>query len=289
MKILATGSGGMLGSYLPGDAIGTDKHDLDVTDRSQVAAKLDEHQPDVVLHLAAETNVDLCEGDADHSFRTNAVGTRNIAFEAAKRDLPLVYISTAAVFSGEKHEPYNEFDVPDPSNVYAASKLAGEHYVRQFAPRSFIVRAGWMIGGGPDTEKKFIAKMLDRAAQTGQIMAVDDKWGSPCYAKHHMAGILRLIETDEYGTYHMVNRGSCSRYEMALAINEVLGSPYDVVPVPSTKFPLPAPRGRSEAADNMMLRLMGWSDWMPHWRDAIEEYLQGEGSAFAPDRSAATA
>src|SRR5215213_9022255 len=114
MKLLATGSSGMLGAYLPADAVRTDKDTLDVTDRLQVVAALGEHEPDVILHLAAETNVDLCEGDPDHAFKTNALGTRNIALECAKRDLKLVYISTAAVFSGNKHEPYNEFDQPRP-------------------------------------------------------------------------------------------------------------------------------------------------------------------------------
>lgn len=287
MKILATGAGGVVGSYLPDDVVRTDIEDLDVRDPTQVAQGIEEHDPDVLIHLAALTDVDTCQLDPDAAFEVNALGTLNVALECAARDTPLVYVSTAGVFSGDKPDPHHEFDATGPANVYGQSKLGGERFIQQFAPRSFIVRAGWMIGGGPDGEKKFIVKMLRHAKETGRITAVDDKWGSPTYARHLIKGILRLLDTDRYGLYHMVNEGSCTRYEIAVAVNEFLGQPFEVHAVSSAAFPLPAPRARSEAMDNMLLRLRGWN-WMPRWEDALAEYLEQEWAGWTPGAGGGT-
>jgi dTDP-4-dehydrorhamnose reductase len=282
MKLLATGAAGMLGGYLPAGAARTDIDTLDVTDRGAVAGAVAEHDPDVVFHLAAETNVDRCEQEPDRAYLTNALGTRNVALECARRDIVLVYVSTGAVFSGQKQDAYHEFDETDPANIYGRSKLAGERFVAALAPRSYIVRAGWMIGGGPTGEKKFIARMLERAEQTGKIVAVDDKWGSPTYARELMAGLLRLAETGAFGTYHMVNEGgACTRYDIAVLVNERLGRPFEVTRAASTEFPLPAPRGRSEVLENLVLRVSGW-EWMSPWRDALADYLEREWEGWTP-------
>jgi dTDP-4-dehydrorhamnose reductase len=281
MRMLATGGHGVVGSYLPANVVRTDLDDCDVRDRRQVEKALDEHEPDAVIHLAALTDVDACELEPDEAFHTNALGTRNVALECGHRGIPLVYVSTAGVFSGEKHDPYHEFDVPGPANVYGHSKLEGERFVRQFAPKSFVVRAGWMIGGGPDGEQKFIAKMLRHAEQIGKIIAVSDKWGSPTYARHLVGGIMKLLGTTDFGVFHMVNEGACTRHEIAQAVNRLLGEPFEVTPVTSAAFPLPAPRARSEAMDNLMLRLHGW-DWMPSWQDALAEYIEEEWASWQP-------
>ncbi len=280
-RILATGARGTLGGYLPDeDVLKTDIDELDVTDRDTVSAWLNTTEPEIVLHLGAETDVDSCELNPDRAFEVNALGTRNVALECARRDIKLLYVSTAGVFGGEKHTPYNEFDIAVPANEYGRAKLAGELYVRQFVPRSFVVRAGWMVGGGPDQEKKFIGKMLERASRTGSIRAVADRWGSPTYARDFAASMMKLIETDSYGIYHMVNEGACTRFEIAALVNELLGSPYKVTPVSSAEFPLSAPRARSEILDNLVLRLDGRS-WMPEWRIAIRSYLETEWSDWS--------
>lgn len=284
-KVLATGAAGMVGAYLPDEVVKTTRAGLDVTDRRQLSARLDDEEPEVILHLAALTDVDRCEREPAHAFLHNALGTRNVALECARRGLTLVYVSTGAVFPGHKSEPYDEFDLTMPANVYGRSKLAGEEYVRQLAPRSYVIRAGWMIGGGPTGEKKFVAKMLKRAEQTGSIVAVDDRWGSPTYAPHLLAGIASLLESESFGLYHMVNPGSCTRYDIAVAVNEALGSPFEVERASSDMFPLPAPRGRSEAMTNLVLDLQG-DDLMPPWRDALAEYMEREWADWRPDRVA---
>ena len=280
-KVLATGAGGMVGAYLPEGVIRTDVPDLDVTDRVAVDAAMEEHQPDVVFHLAAETNVDRAEQQPDRAYLINAIGTQNIALACARHGAELVYVSSAQVFDGEKHDPYHEYDDVGPRTVYGRSKLAGEEYVRRLVPHHFIVRAGWMIGGGPTGEKKFIAKMLEHAEKQGKIVAVNDKFGSPTRAQDLVAAVWALLDTGRYGTVHLVNPGVITRLDMALLVREVLDLPYEVEAVDSTRFPLPAPRGRSEAMDTLVLRLSGMQDLMPPWREAMEAYLRTEWVAAA--------
>ena len=250
------------------------KH-LDVREPAAVRAAVADLKPDVVLHLAAATDVDRCEQEPDWAYHTNAIGTQNVALACQASNVPLVYVSTAAVFGGEKAEPYIEFDVPRPANVYGVSKLAGEQIVASLLQRYYIVRAGWMIGGGA-RDKKFVGKIARLIVETpGPLRVVDDKLGSPTYAKDLLAGIRRLMETGHYGLYHMVNSGRCTRYDVALKVREVLGRPeVAIVPVSSAHFPLPAPRGRSEALRNLKLELLGFH--ARPWEEALREYVSTE-------------
>ena len=285
-RILVTGASGMVGSYAR-QVFAEDE--LTLTDVAPGATTLDIRQlaavreavasvrPDVVLHLAAATDVDRCQQEPDMAYHVNALGTQNLALACQALDVPLVYISTAAVFDGDKPDPYHEFDAPGrPANFYGASKLAGERVVASLLRRYYIVRAGWMIGGGPK-DKKFVGKMtqLIRAGRT-PLEAVHDKWGSPTYAKDLLQGIRALLETRAYGLYHMVNPGACTRYDMALAMRDALQRPdVEIHAVASDRFPLPAPRGRSEAMRNLTLELSGLQMMRP-WREALHEYVLTE-------------
>ncbi len=275
----------MVGSYVStvfsnDDLLLTDLVDgfvfLDIRDPVAVLKKVRETQPQVVLHLAAATDVDRCEQDPDFAYHTNAVGTQNIALACQDTGATLIYISTAGVFWGDKVEPYIEFDTPRPANIYGVSKLAGEQIVSSLLQRYYIVRAGWMVGGG-NKDKKFVGKIA-RLMLEGKnpLSVVDDKWGSPTYAKDLLYGIHRLLQSGYYGLYHMVNAGCCSRYDVALAIRDALQQPeITILPISSDKFPLPAPRARSEALRNLKMELLGL-DAMRPWRQALNEYLQKE-------------
>lgn len=290
--MLVTGAGGMVGSYVPEvfndyDLVLTNTVEgfvhMDVREPEAVMNTVAEQKPDVVLHLAAATDVDQCERDPDWAFHTNAIGTQNVALACQTFDVPLVYISTAGVFWGDNPEPYTEFDVPKPANVYGRSKLAGEQIVSSLLQRYYIVRAGWMIGGG-EKDKKFVG-MISRLIMggTNPIKIVDDKLGTPTYAKDLLSGIKALIPTGYYGLYHLVNQGVCSRYEIALLIREVLQRPdIELEPVSSAYFPLAAPRARSEAMRNLKLELLGIHQTRD-WQDALREYIETQ---LAPTLSA---
>jgi dTDP-4-dehydrorhamnose reductase len=272
----------MVGSYVrrafaDHDLVLTDvsggENSVDVCDAPAVTRAIAEARPDAVLHLAAATDVDRCEREPDWAEQTNVVGTQNVVRACERAAIPLVYVSTGAVFPGEKTEPYSEVDAPAPANMYGRSKHAGEKRVAAL-PRHYIVRAGWMFGGA-GRDVKFVGKIA-RLIQGGQtrVEAVDDLVGSPTYALDLLVGIRGLIATGAYGVYHMANAGWCTRYACALAIRDAFGRPdVGVVPVSSDRFPLPAPR-RSEALHSLKLGPLGLA--LRPWQDALREYVLTE-------------
>src|SRR6516225_2884999 len=194
--ILVTGANGMTASHLldvyqENELFRTDLvespsiHRMDIRDKEDVMRTVSKVRPSLVLHLAAETDVDRCEQEPDHAYRSNLIGTLNVTLACKQFDIDLVYVSTAGLFDGMKNEPYTEFDPPGPVNIYARSKLEGEKIVQTLHPRHYVVRAGWMFGGR-QRDKKFVGKVAARCIEGGdkaEIKAVDDKFGSPTYAK----------------------------------------------------------------------------------------------------------
>jgi dTDP-4-dehydrorhamnose reductase len=252
----------------------TDIEEMDVRDYGLVRRTVADLRPDWVLHLAALTDVDGCEKDPDAAYHTNALGTQHVALACSENGATMLYVSTISVFDGTKCEPYTEFDTPNPQSWYSRAKFQGELMVQRLLERYYIVRAGWMFGGGPE-DKKFVAKIMELAAERPSLNVVSDKFGSPTYTCDIAAGIERLPQTGLYGTYHMVNSGGyCSRHQFAQAILEAAeNTTCSLVPVSSAEFPLPAPRPRMEAARNMQLELRGWT-WMRPWQDALRQYVR---------------
>jgi dTDP-4-dehydrorhamnose reductase len=287
MKILVTGAAGMLGSALcptlmqrghtvfATDLAPVDEgiRCLDVRSYKQIEEIVGKVKPDMVMHLAAETDVDKCELEPDHAFLTNTIGTQNTTLVCQKQSIVMVYISTIGVFYGDKPEPYTEFDNPNPINVYGQSKLEGEKIVQSLLERYYIVRAGWMVGGGPKRDKKFVGKIIERMNETTVLKAVNDKIGSPTYTVDFSRCLTDLIETGYYGLYHCTNKGYGSRFDVAKKIVDFLGrSDVTVEPVSSAYFPLPAARARSEMSRNYKLELLG-KDTTRNWEDALKEYI----------------
>jgi dTDP-4-dehydrorhamnose reductase len=249
---------------------------LDVRVAHDLRRCLNQAEPDIVFHLAAETDLETCERDPDGAFATNAIATKNVALACEVLGVPIVYISTAGVFDGTKEDPYTEFDSPNPINVYGKSKLAGERFVEMLSSRYFIVRAGWMIGGGNGKDHKFVAKILDQiTAGATTIYAVTDKLGTPTYT-HDFANCLGgVVASSRYGLYHMASVGRGSRYDVAAEILVNTGrSDIRLEAVQSDYFArdFPAPRPRSEMMRNMVLELEGANTMRP-WREALRAYL----------------
>jgi dTDP-4-dehydrorhamnose reductase len=291
-KMFVTGAGGMVGSYVRDvfeqwDLTLTDLvpgcERLDVTKADDVKRAIQSAGPDVVLHLAAATDVDRCQRDPEWAHRSNALGAENVARACEDAGVTLVYVSTGSVFPGGQAEPYAETDEPAPVNAYATAKLAGERAVAAVVSRRYIVRAGWMMGGGA-RDTKFVGKMAELiAAGRTPLRAVADMWGTPTYARDLLGGIDRLLATNAYGLYHVGNAGHCTRYDMALAIRDSLGRPDIVVePVDSSVFPLPAPRPRSEAIRSVALARLGIAP--RPWRDALHAYVASEIAPTLPRR-----
>lgn len=297
-RVLVTGAGGMLGSALVPELVaqgldvwasdlaadrepswgpgGPALEWLDVRLRHRVIEAIERVRPEMVFHLAAWTDLEQCEADPDGAYLTNTVGTKYVALACAEAGLPMVYISTAGVFDGLKDGPYTEYDAANPINLYGASKFEGERCVQTFLDRFYVVRAGWMVGGG-DRDHKFVAKILDQVrAGASVINAVGDKLGTPTYAPDFARCLLGLVRTGSYGLYHMCSEGSrASRYDVAKRILAALGrDDIELREVDSSFFAkeFPAPRPPSEMMRNLHLELQGLNTMRP-WEVSLEEYL----------------
>jgi len=211
----------------------------------------------------------------DHAFKVNTFGTEHMVKACKEFDSGLLYISTGAVFDGKKEIPYIENDDPDPLSIYGKSKLEGEKAVIGVLDKYFIMRAGWMVGGW-ELDKKFVYKIVQQIKEgKKELVVVSDKFGSPTFTKDFASNLLNVIENGEYGLYHMANKGSCSRHEMAMKIVEYMGlsGKVKVNPVTSDKFPLPAPRPRSAVMENQKLNTLGLNN-MPFWETSLEAYIK---------------
>ena len=280
LKVLVTGAKGMLGTDLCREletqghqVCATDIGEMDVREPSRVGAVFATFAPEIAFHLAALTDVDGCEREPEQSYRTNTIGTQNVALACQLANIPLVYISTLSVFDGTKCEPYTEFDTPNPQSWYSRAKYEGEKIVERLLQHYYIVRAGWMFGGGRE-DKKFVAKIIELARNRSELKIVNDKFGSPTYTYDLARALIRLTQTGWFGVYHSVNIGEpCSRYEFAQKILDYAHvTSCQLLPVTSAEFPLPAQRPRMEAARNLHSKLLGL-DLMRPWEDALREYI----------------
>lgn len=279
-RVLITGAAGQLGQALQAqlntsaaylDVLALRREQLDVTEEADVRHVMSQVRPHVVIHTAAMTDVDEAERNRDKAFLVNAFGTRNIAVAVEQMGAKLVYISTDYVFDGCRRQAYTEFDQPSPVNVYGASKFAGEQYVQHLCRRYFIVRTAWLYGKG---KTHFIARMLDRARSHARIRVVADQIGSPTYASDLASLIEQLIHTHAYGTYHAVNQGSCSRYELMRHVLRCanLTDQVDLIPATSHDFPVPAQRPAYSALDDFAIRLHGFAR-LRSWQEAVCAYI----------------
>jgi dTDP-4-dehydrorhamnose reductase len=148
------------------------------------------------------------------AYRVNTLGTHYVALACRQLDAALVYVSTNEVFDGGADRPYVEYDAARPINPYGWSKWGGEQVVRQTLQRHYIARVAWLFGG----ERNFVRTVLRLAAERDELTMVADEIGSPTYASDAAAAIAQLIQTPYYGTYHVVNAGTCSRLELAAEI-----------------------------------------------------------------------
>jgi len=222
MKIALIGANGQLGSDLA-KVLPARGHDLvplthaqvEVTDAESVAAMMQEHEPELVLNMAAFHKVDVCEEEVEQTFAVNVYGVRNLALACRAHGATLAHMSTDYVFGGDKARiaPYVETDAPAPINVYGVSKLAGEQFVRYLLERYFIFRVTGLYGVAGSSGKggNFVELMLRLAHAGKDIRVVDDQRMTPTYTVDLAQQIAVVIETEHYGLYHATSQGDCTR------------------------------------------------------------------------------
>ena len=248
---------------------------LDITDKEAVEKTLEEIRPDVVIHCAAWTAVDMAEDD-DKVAKVRAVnagGTENIALVCKKLDCKMVYISTDYVFDGQGDTPWD----PDckeyrPINVYGQTKLEGELAVSSNLDKYFIVRIAWVFGVNG---KNFIKTMLNAGKTHDTVRVVKDQIGTPTYTYDLARLLIDMIETDKYGYYHATNEGGyISWYDFTCEIYRQAGYNTKVIPVTTEEYGMSkAARPFNSRLDKSKLVKNGFTP-LPTWQDALSRYLK---------------
>ena len=257
------------------EAVPLNHGDIEIGDIDSVSSVLSSLKPAIVVNTAAYHKVDDCEKNPERSFQVNALGALNLARISQDLKSELVHISTDYVFDGKKAQPYVETDLPHPLNVYAVSKVAGEHFIAAYSDRHYVVRSSGLYGHNKCRAKgrNFIDTMLALAGEGKEIRVVRDEVLTPTYTYHLALQVRDLVKTGSYGLYHATNNGSCSWYEFALEIFQNAGLQPNVQPVSAKEFPSPIKRPSYSVLDNTALRSLG-IDEMPHWKDSLEHYFK---------------
>ncbi len=235
-----------------------------------------EFNPDYLFHLGAHTNLEYCEKEVDDAYLTNTLSVENATFIANILDIPLLYISTAGIFDGNS-DTYDDWSLPNPLGVYARSKYMAELFVKENAKRYLICRAGWMMGGGPKKDKKFVNKIINQLKDGAkEIFVVNDKMGTPTYTYDFAKNVELLISKEFWGLYNMVCKGVTSRFDVAKKIIFYLNleDKVSVNSVSSDYFSKDyfAPRPLSERLLTKKLDYRNLNIMRP-WEEALKEYL----------------
>lgn len=262
VKILVTGAGGQLGHELVNAAnqaehevVGLSRTELDVTDARAVQQMVAAARPQVIIHAAAWTAVDACEGDAGKAMLVNGTATRHVVDAARSVGARVVYISTDYVFDGTKPNPYVETDTPNPQSVYGASKLAGEQALD--LALDLVVRISWVCGFHGANMAKTILRL---AAEHDTLTFVDDQIGNPTMADDAAGMIVHLATEQSGGIWHVTNQGVVSWCGFAGEVLRAAGlDPARVRPIRTSDLvpPRPAPRPANSVLENRALRDAG--------------------------------
>lgn len=264
-NILIAGGYGMIGSNLD-FGIKPLKSEFDVTDPESIARACEKYNPSGLLCLSGidlrnseENPIDAC--------KVNSIGVYYLAREARKRKIPLIIISTGAVFSGGIEESFNEESTPNPLNVYGQTKYIAEIIALESSEKNLVVRTGWVFGTKKDSEKKhFFDKMLDLAIEGKEIKATYDQYGSPTYMKDLVSELKVLISNDSSGIYHVINSGRASGAEFIKEAVAYLESKSEIKRISVTEFISAVKRSPSECLTSEKSKLRSW-------KESLKDYL----------------
>jgi len=265
VKILITGKNGLLGSefdrIIDNNKLSLSRNELDITKLSEVLKVVREYKPNVIINCSAISNVDYCEENIEQAILVNAIGVENLLISAMEIKALLVHFSTDYVFDGNKNSPYTIYDIPNPINIYGISKLLSEKIILNSGYENYlIIRTSWLFGKG---RSSFITKILSLLNQdviymTGQI-------SNPTYVKDLAKRVMKMINENYNGLFHLTGSLSVSRYELAKFILEKFNYKGKVILV--DEFPSKAKRPKFSSLDNYPL------EPLRDYKSAIEEFL----------------
>lgn len=277
MKVLVTGVKGQLGYDVVKDLkkrghepIGVDREEMDLMNNDAIREFIMNTRPEAIIHCAAYTAVDKAEEEVEVCYQVNAEATKVIAECAKELDITLIYISTDYVFDGTKEGEYVETDVPNPINVYGASKLLGEQYVQHLLEKYYIVRISWVFG---ENGNNFIKTMHRLGLERDELNIIHDQIGSPTYTADLAPLLVDMMETNKYGIYHATNEGFCSWYEFANEIFKQGAIEVKINPITTDQYPTAAKRPMNSRMSKTKIVEFGFKPLVT-WKDALKEYLK---------------
>ena len=265
-RVMVTGAQGMIGRAMPW-GIKLARSDLDVTNSNQIASVFDAIRPSAVVHLAA-MDIRQCQTDPLTGYNVNTVGTYHVAVCARRASIPLLFVSTGAVFSGPLGSRFDESAAPCPVNFYGQSKLLAELLVRKtLGCEHLIVRTGWVYGADGPHQRKFVNIAIDKALRGEPIQGSKDQEGSAIYVKDLVAQIAGFLQSEARGTYHVVNDGVVTGFSLARWIVQAVKSKSQVEGFDARQSSGNSiGRSPSEVLVSQKLRLRSW-------HEAINEYI----------------
>ena len=283
-SILVTGAGGQLartfkqlsGQYPDYRWRFANKIELDLSDEDQIAKKIADWAPEVVINCAAYTAVDDAEQNPELAYAVNSAGVKALAEACEEQSALFVHYSTDYVYHNDLNRPLTEEDPCQPKGVYACSKWAGEQQALRFCSRTAVLRTSWVFS---PYGKNFVKTMLRLSQKMERLTVVDDQIGAPTATDVIVQATMKLIERffengkkEVHEIYNLSNSGVASWYDFACAVMELAGKDVKVVPIPGKDFPQAAPRPHYSLMS--MEKIKGiLKEEPPHWRKSLEKCL----------------
>lgn len=265
-RLLITGSKGLLGSHILKEVPSALQFDLpegDITDFDKVRKVFLRANPSLIIHCAAYTNVDAAEDNPDLAFRVNAYGTENVALVAQKLDVPMVYISTDAVFPGADNRAFKVWDDLQPSSTYGRSKAAGEEVVKRLK-KSYIVRTDMIYGNG---RSNFITQAIEKfKTEKVPVFQIIPQKIQLTYVGDLAKFILKLVAFERYGVYHYTNYGVTTRSQ----ILEYLAAGFKINFYQEKGYKATAHRGDCPLDLSVTEELFGK---ITSWQESLKEFV----------------
>lgn len=250
--------------------VGVGRKEADIRDYKQVIKMVKMHEPELIIHTAAMTDVDACEKEQNLAMEINCSGTRNVALAAQKSHAAIIYFSTDYVFDGTKSSAYVESDATNPISHYGYSKLVGEKVIMEFHGNWTIIRCGWIYS---QYGKNFVKSILSAAKKSKKpLKVVNDQRGSPTWTKEIVSQTLKIVESGQNGLFHAAAQGEISRFDFAKLFLKRLNQSATIEPCTSKEYPLPAKRPTRSTLASERLNSLGIGLMRPI-ETALNEFL----------------
>jgi dTDP-4-dehydrorhamnose reductase len=272
MKVLITGANGNIGNYLSKylssshEVLPYEKNRLDITNKAQCIEIISSMKPDVVIHCAALSNIDLCERDETSAYTINTIGSLNVAYCCSTLNIPIVYLSCSNVYDGNKTSAYYETDLCSPVNVYGKTKLAGEKLIGTICSKYFIIRTSWIFGGN----NCFVRNIMENKDIPIFMSSMDI--ASPTYIEDLSSTIEAMLHSDMYGIYNCVNSGAVKKSLWVKTILNYLNVQKSVIEIPENFISNRAARPKCTILNTSLLKNC-FNIELPPWESALSEYL----------------